>query len=100
MTTKRQPKLTEEDTTIYNANTLTNTNRQQTRTKMGQPPHERTNHCDLHTHGQMKMTNQRTEINENKHGQKRKRSDFHIQIEVKFPRKSLSTIWTNPKYSE
>jgi hypothetical protein len=54
MTTKRQPKITEEDTTIY-ANTLNNTNRQQTRTKMGQPPHERTNHGDFHTHRQMKI---------------------------------------------
>ena len=82
MTTKRQPKLTEEDTTIY-ANTLTNTNRQQTRTKMGQPQHERTNHGDLHTHRQIKMTNPRPEINETKHGQRRKRSDFQIRIELK-----------------
>jgi hypothetical protein len=53
VTTKREPKITEEDTTIY-ANTLNNTNRQQTKTKMGQPPHERTNRGDFHTHWQIK----------------------------------------------
>jgi hypothetical protein len=53
VTTKREPKITEEDTTIY-ANTLTNTNRQQTKTKMGQPPHEITNRGDFHTHWQIK----------------------------------------------
>jgi hypothetical protein len=58
VTTKREPKITEEDTTIY-ANTLTNTNRQQTKTKMGQPPHEITNRGDFHTHRQIKIKENR-----------------------------------------
>jgi hypothetical protein len=96
VTTKRQPKITEEDTTIY-ANTLTNTNRQQTRTKMGQPPHERTNHGDFHTHRQMKIKI-KIDKNTDQHGQgkdtkqkTRKRIEQNWSLEFFFTTEHISS---------